>query len=145
MNKQGPIVIIEDDADDQHLLEEAFKELGYPNEIKFFTNGIDVLPYLREEGIYPFLILSDVNMPKLNGFELRKMIQTDETLAAKCIPYLFFSTHVSEKVVTDAYMMSVQGFFLKPHDFAHFVSILRKIIEYWQECYSPGRYMGMKQ
>ncbi len=142
MNKKGPIVIIEDDADDQHLLAEAFRELAYPNELRFFVNGFDALAYLRQEGVFPFIILSDVNMPRLTGYELRKIIQTDTDLASKCIPYLFFSTHASENAVAEAYQMSVQGFFMKPNTYDVLVGTLRKIVDYWQDCLSPGRYAG---
>ena len=108
MNKAGPIVIIEDDEDDRYLITLAFEELEYPNKLVFFTDGIKALNYLQDHNVYPFLILSDVNLPKLNGFELRKQLHSNEILAAKCIPYLFFSTFVNKKVVCDAYAMSVQ-------------------------------------
>jgi CheY-like chemotaxis protein len=140
MNKQGPILVIEDDADDRDLLTMVFEELQYPNEIVFFSDGHQALDYLKEEHIYPFIILSDVNLPKLNGFELRKMVHTNEGLAAKCIPYLFFSTSVNKTAVYDAYTMSVQGFFLKPPSYGHLTQTIRKIVEYWQECYSPNQF-----
>ncbi len=140
MNKNGPIIIIEDDADDKELLTMAFNELKYPNEIIFFTDGEKALNYLKDEKVYPFIILSDINLPKLNGFELKKMVHTNDGLSAKCIPYLFFSTSVNKKAVYDAYTMSVQGFFVKPSSYEHLVVTIRKIVEYWQECYSPNHF-----
>lgn len=144
MNRNGPIIIIEDDADDRMLLEAAFGELGYANEVKYFDNGKAALEYLRDDSVLPFLILSDINMPMLSGLELRRMIATDPKLAPKCIPYLFFSTHASERAVTEAYQLSVQGFFMKPNSFSELVGIIRKILAYWRECYSPGKYIGDK-
>jgi DNA-binding NtrC family response regulator len=140
MNKEGPILIIEDDEDDRTIMAMVFKELDYSNKIFFFQNGELALDFLRDDTIYPFLILSDINLPRLNGFELRKMIHTNEGLSAKCIPYLFFSTSVNRKAVCDAYTMSVQGFFQKPHNFDHLTNLIRKIVEYWQECYSPNHF-----
>src|SRR5580698_698393 len=113
MNKNGPIVIIEDDDDDQLALKEVFEKLNYPNEVIFFFDGQSALDYLNHPAILPFLILSDINMPKLDGFELRKKLKTDADLAVKCIPYLFFSTALNQRAVIDAYSMSVQGFFVK--------------------------------
>jgi CheY-like chemotaxis protein len=139
MNKAGPIIIIEDDSDDRFLIKEIFTELNYPNEIVFFEDGDTALSYLQDDAIYPFLILSDINLPRLNGFELRKMMHTNEGLSAKCIPYLFFSTSVDKKAVYDAYTMSVQGFFQKPSDYGRLRNTMRVIVEYWQECYSPNR------
>src|SRR5688572_22920563 len=113
MNSQGPVIVIEDDLDDQDMLTEVFQKLGYLNELFFFTNGQSALDYLNKTDVTPFLILSDINMPILDGFALRDKIKMDEKLQIKCIPYLFFSTAVSQRAVIDAYSMSVQGFFIK--------------------------------
>ena len=142
MNKAGPIIVIEDDSDDQHLLRLVFDELQYGNEVIFFANGEDALEYLKDEAVYPFLILSDINMPKLDGFALRTMVHTNEGLSRKCIPYVFFTTTANEKAVYSAYTMSVQGFFVKPTDYGRLVGTIRKIVEYWQECYAPNHYVG---
>jgi len=140
MNKKGPIVVIEDDEDDRDVFKDVFKELNYENEIVFFEDGEKALEYLHDDKIYPFLIISDINLPRLNGFELRKMVHTNEGLSTKCIPYLFFSTAVNKKAVYDAYTLSVQGFFVKPSSDAELKQTLSKIIEYWRECYSPNHY-----
>lgn len=139
--KLGPIVVIEDDLDDQELLEETFKNLKYPNRVIFFTDGEEALAYIQKTDIIPFLILSDINMPRINGFELRKKIHNNEQLQIRCIPYLFFTTGAQRKAVYDAYSMSAQGFFIKPNSTKELENIIRKIIEYWQECYSPSQYI----
>jgi CheY-like chemotaxis protein len=140
MNKKGPIVVIEDDLDDQMVLKEVFKIIKVDNEIRYFGDGEAALAYLSEPQVYPFLILSDVNMPKLSGFELKKMVQTNDALSVKCIPYLFFTTAVNEKAVYDAYTMSAQGFFVKPSNFDELVETLGVMIAYWQRCYSPSNF-----
>jgi CheY-like chemotaxis protein len=138
MNKNGPVVVIEDDQDDQDILNEIFKELDYKNKIVFFKDGNEALEYLNKTEISPFLILSDINMPKITGFELREKVHTNEKLNVKCIPYLFFTTSADKKSVLDAYSMSVQGFFTKPSGFENLKNTIRKIIEYWKECNAPG-------
>jgi len=140
MNKKGPILIIEDDMDDQEILAEIFERLNYENEVIFFNNGQKALAYLTEFNIQPFLILSDINMPILNGFELRDRIHNNEALRLKCIPYLFFTTTTSERAVVDAYAKSAQGFFVKPDSFEKLEQTIRKIVEYWQECISPNNF-----
>ncbi|HUQ96439.1 MAG TPA: response regulator, partial [Chitinophagaceae bacterium] len=115
MNKTGPIIVIEDDAEDQEILVEIFKNLGYKNEIVYFLDSAKALEYLTDTDANPFLILSDINMPRINGFELRSKIFTNEQLKLKCIPYLFFTTGANKQSVIDAYSMSVQGFFVKPN------------------------------
>jgi len=138
MNKKGPIVIIEDDMDDQDVLSEIFKELNYNNELIFFGDGVQALEYLTNIDIEPFLVLSDINMPKLNGMELREKIHNNEDLRLKSIPYLFFSTSIEQQHVIDAYSKSIQGFFIKPSDYGKLKKMIMKIVEYWQECESPN-------
>jgi CheY-like chemotaxis protein len=137
----GPIIVIEDDIDDQEMLGDVFKKLNYPNEILFFTDGEKALEYITHAHVKPFLILSDINMPKINGFELRKRIHTNEELTIKCIPYLFFTTAADNKAVLEAYSLSVQGFFIKPDSISELESTMKKIIEYWQQCYAPTQFV----
>jgi len=138
MNKSGPIIVIEDDSDDRYLLQMVFAELGYANQIEFFSDGNAALEFMKDDKVHPFLILSDINMPKLDGFALKHMVQTNDDLSKKCIPYLFFSTAVNEKAVYDAYTMSAQGFFLKPANYSVLLETIRAIIVYWKICYSPN-------
>ncbi|SFS61726.1 response regulator [Mucilaginibacter polytrichastri] len=137
MNKSGPIIIIEDDLDDQEFLSEVFSELKYKNEIIFFGDGEAALHYLTETKIEPFIIFSDINMPKLNGMELRAKIHENEELRIKSIPYLFFSTVAEQASVIDAYSKSLQGFFVKPSSYSDLRDIIKTIVEYWQKCVSP--------
>lgn len=140
MNKTGPIIVIEDDVDDQEILEEIFHKLGYMNKIIFFGDGNDALEFLNKTDIQPFLILSDLNMPKINGIELRNKVFTNEQLHVKCIPYLFFTTTATKTAVIDAYAMSVQGFFVKPNSLQGLENTIKKIVEYWKECIAPSEY-----
>lgn len=137
MRKSGPIVIIEDDFEDQEILSDVFKELNYPNEIIFFHDGMLALEYLTATTKQPFLILSDINMPKLSGIELREKIHNNESLRLKCIPYLFFTTSIQQDQVIDAYSKSVQGFFTKPHSYSEILRVIKNIVEYWKDCHSP--------
>jgi CheY-like chemotaxis protein len=140
MNKNGPIIIIEDDPDDQEMLQDIFRKLNYNNEVIFFLDGEKALAYINREDVFPFIILSDINMPRLNGMELKRRIHTDEQLQVKCIPYLFFTTSASKKAVIDAYSMSAQGFFIKETSSKELEDTLRTIVEYWKRCFSPNQY-----
>ena len=109
MDKNGPIIVIEDDQDDQEILRMVFKKLAYSNEVIYFNDGVEALEYLENLNIKPFLILSDINMPKLNGMELRDKVFNNERLNLRCIPYLFFTTASEQPMVLKAYSKSVQG------------------------------------
>ncbi len=138
MDITGPIIVIDDDEDDRGFFKEVFEMLNYENEIIYFEDGQRALAFLIEEPIKPFLILSDINMPKLTGIELKEKIQINEKLRMKCIPYLFFTTSTNQQHVIDAYSKSVQGFFVKPSSIQQLASIIKKIIEYWRVCESPN-------
>jgi CheY-like chemotaxis protein len=138
MNKTGPIIIIEDDKDDQDILMEIFRELDFKNEVIYFSDGEGALQYLKATKIQPFLILSDINMPRLSGMELRDKVQNNEDLRLKCIPYLFFTTSSNNQSVMEAYSKSIQGFFVKPSHYADLKRTIKIIIEYWKECMSPN-------
>jgi CheY-like chemotaxis protein len=138
MNKNGEIIVIEDDMDDQEMFADIFQKINISNKVLFFGNGEDALEYLQRPGIEPFLILSDINLPRLNGFELRERVFTNKELSKKCIPYIFFTTSASKEAVTNAYAFSAQGFFIKPHSFRELEEDITSIITYWKKCFSPS-------
>jgi CheY-like chemotaxis protein len=140
MNKGGPIIIIEDDPDDQEILTEVYKRLKYPNKLFFFPDGQKALDFLNKSDVIPFLILSDINLPKLDGFALRSKIKMDAQLQIRCIPYIFFSTSINQSAVIDAYSMSVQGFFLKPNKISEMEKTIIAIMEYWTLCSAPNNF-----
>lgn len=142
MNRKSPIIIIEDDEDDQDLLKLAFKNLGYPNELNFFPDGHKALEYLNRTDVIPFLILSDVNLPKLDGFALRDKIKMDEKLQLRCIPYLFFSTALNKDAIIKAYSLSVQGFFEKQITLKELEKTIQVIMEYWTRCAAPNNFIS---
>lgn len=138
MNKGGPIIIIEDDIDDQEILTDVFNDLDCKNEIVFFADGEQALEYLTITELEPFIIFSDINMPKLGGMELRAKIHENEDLRLKSIPYLFFSTSAEQQNVVDAYSKSIQGFFVKPNNYKDIKDIIETIVKYWSSCVSPN-------
>ncbi|MBC7382553.1 MAG: response regulator [Bacteroidia bacterium] len=140
MDKNGPVIVIEDDIDDQDMFNEIFKKLEFKNPIVFFTDGNKALEYLKDTDIIPFLIISDINMSQINGFELRNKIHANERLHLKGIPYLFFTTSADKKSVIEAYALSVQGFFVKPDSFKKMESTIKKIMDYWRECIAPNEF-----
>lgn len=138
MKRMGPIIIIEDDRDDQELLAETFSILDYPNPVIFFTNGNEALEYLLETHTPPVLIISDINMPKISGFEIREKINRNSNLQKLQIPYVFFTTSAQKATVADAYSLSDQGFFIKPNSMRDIQKTIKTIVEYWLGSYTPS-------
>lgn len=139
-SKNGPVIVIEDDIEDKEILRMVFDSLKYPNEVVYFPDGQEALDYLSDNTVTPFIILSDINLPRLDGFALRDKIRMDASLQTKCIPYLFFTTASNPKTVVNAYSLSVQGFFIKPNSVEEIKETIRCIMEYWQRCVSPNNF-----
>lgn len=137
--KSGPIIIVDDDADDVSILEEIFAELEVKNRIKWFGSGPEAYAYLLSTQDQPFLIISDVNLSGQNGIDFKKDIDSNPILRKKSIPFIFYSTYVDQKVVTTAYTeMTVQGFFKKKNSFSEVKDDMRRIIDYWKNCKHPN-------
>lgn len=137
MQKNGPIVIIEDDADDQEIMNEIFRDLQVPNLVKFFNSCVNALDYLLTAIEKPFLIISDINLPAMTGLDLCREIKNNEILRAKSIPFVFLTTTSDKLVITEAYRMHVQGFFVKPGSINELKGMVKMIIDYWSICRHP--------
>ncbi len=72
--------------DDQYLLMQVLGQLDVKNKIHFFSNGQQMLDYLALTQEQPFLIFCDMNMPLMNGLELRRHIYANPELKKKAIP-----------------------------------------------------------
>ncbi|MFN2438469.1 MAG: response regulator, partial [Chitinophagaceae bacterium] len=105
---RGPILIVDDDSDDQEIYADAIKAIGIKNEILFFGGGEDALDYLITTTEQPFIILSDINMPQMNGLQFKERIQQDNYLREKGIPFIFISTNATPSAVRQAHALSVQ-------------------------------------
>lgn len=139
MSKRGPIVIVEDDPDDQEIMQEAVPQAGASNKLVFFDRCTNAFDYLKTTPDQPFVILCDVNLPVMSGVEFKRMIDEDEQLRARSIPFIFFSTSADRKAVDVAYKeLTVQGFFKKNEQFEDLVGDLKVIFDYWKICKHPN-------
>ncbi|MEL1243247.1 response regulator [Flavobacterium sp. DGU11] len=137
MNLNGQIIVIDDDVEDldiiKEVLEDVIAENSFANEIITFDNGEDTLKYLREMPFAPFLIISDINMPRMNGFQIRQTVFDDPPLRQKCAPYIFLTTSGDNTAfMRQSYEMSIQGYFTKPNDYTAYHQLLTDILRYWK-------------
>jgi CheY-like chemotaxis protein len=137
MPKSGPILLIEDDQDDQEMLQEVFTELKVPNILRFFDTCAKALDYLLTTIEKPFLIISDINLPAMTGMELKKEMNENEDLRKKSIPFIFLSTNPDQYIISKAYEMLVQGYFVKPGSMRELKEVIKMIVEYWKVCKHP--------
>lgn len=139
MAKSGPLLIVEDDEDDQEVYTEILNELGIDNKLIFFPMAADALKYLQQTKEKPFVILCDINLPVMNGIEFKQNIDHDPFLRNKSIPFIFFSTSAEKSQVNKAYTeLTVQGFFKKESSVEEIAKSLSVILAYWELCKHPN-------
>jgi CheY-like chemotaxis protein len=138
MSHSGPIVVVEDDEDDQFLIKYSLGNLKVENTIVFCNNGLQAYQYLKTTTEQPFLILCDINMPIMNGIELREKIEAEEYLKQKAIPFVFLSTSDNASLIKKAYQGTIQGFYKKAGELDRFEANLKLIIDYWRMCLHPN-------
>lgn len=114
--RSNPIIFIDDDTEDLELMKEMAIELCFPNQIITFNKPEAALDFLLESGITPLFIISDINMPKLTGFQLRNKL-LNAGAVVKDIPFLLFSTSRTEMEVSHAEELEVLRFYKKSISF----------------------------
>ncbi len=135
----GPIVLVEDDADDVEIFNEVLRDLSIPNEVVHFTNPSDAYHFLASYSEQPYIIICDVNLPRMSGLEFKNKLDANETLRKKSIPFVFYSTSAEKKYVTEAYLqLTVQGYFRKLQSYQEIKNQVRIIFEYWKACQHPN-------
>lgn len=135
----GPIIIVDDDPDDHFIASEAIHELGMPNEVISFFTCEEALEWLMlHMSEQPFIIICDVNMPKMDGMSLKRSIEGTPELKRKSIPFVYYSTAASRNIINEAYELQVQGFFTKGQTISEVGRIFKMIFTYWQECKHPN-------
>lgn len=131
---EGPIIIIDADDKSREFYANVIKTIDVYNEIRFFENGLGALDYLYTTTEKPFIILAEVNLPGMNGLELKETINNDEQLKDKGIPFVFISTDTSAEAIRTAHKLNVQGYFEKPGELAYVEQLMVRIFEYWELC-----------
>ena len=131
------ILLIDDDADDQLFFMDALSEINADVSCEITKNGNEALNRLEKDPL-PDIIFLGLNMPVMNGLELRRKIQENSQLRRQSIPFIFLSTAARPKEVEEAYDLTVQGFFVKASQLAEMEKSLELILRYWMDCKHPN-------
>lgn len=138
MPVKGPILLIEDDANDAEVIAAAIADLQFSNQVNHFLSAREALAYLMETKEQPLIIISDIRMPGLDGISLLRHIQNTDYLKMKAIPFVFLTGIVTRGIVNEAYSIGVQGFYEKPHVYEALKEQLYFILHYWARCIHPN-------
>lgn len=137
--QDGPIWIIDDDADDQDLVKEVGKDLKLSNEFVFIKSAEETLQKLRETPVAPFIMICDINLPKMDGFALREKMLADPSKKMHSVPFIYWSTAASEQQIVRAFELSAHGLFIKEASFTELKNSFTGIITYWRKSKMPSK------
>ena len=130
MKNSKPILLVEDDNVDAMMTQRALNNLKVTNQMIHKIDGKDALEYLRDEtALKPCIILLDLNMPRMNGFEFLKVVKAEPIL--KRIPVVVLTTSDADQSVVESYDLGVAGYIVKPVDYKQFVEAMRILDLYW--------------
>jgi CheY-like chemotaxis protein len=128
--ERGSILLVEDDVVDQMSVQRSFKDLKIVHRLGIKENGVEALEHLRyKSAVRPFLILLDLNMPKMNGLEFLRELRKDEDL--KMLPVVVLTSSKEERDRIESFGLNVAGYMIKPVDYQDFVEVIRTIDQYW--------------
>ena len=125
------ILIAEDDDGHAELIEEGLRETGVCNQIIRFSNGETLWRYLTETNSFTrnknqgYLLLLDINMPKIDGIEVLRRIKSDPDL--RDIPVMMLTTTDDPREVEQCYQLGCSVYITKPIDFSKFAETLHRL------------------
>jgi len=131
------ILLVEDNPDDVDLTIRAFQKNHIQNEIIVVSDGLDALDYLNKRGKYasiphvdlPAVILLDLKLPKIDGFEVLKQIRENDH--TKLIPVVILTSSNEEQDILKGYMGGANSYVRKPVVFEEFIDAVAKLGMYW--------------
>jgi len=137
MPDQAVILLAEDREDDIVLIRKAFKKAFINNPLQVVRDGEEAIAYLSGEGKYsnrceyplPDLMLLDLKMPRMNGFEVLEWIRRQPGLSSLRVVVLTASDQMRD--VNSAYKLGANSFMVKPLDFEDVVHMGKFLTTYW--------------
>ncbi|HEU6448483.1 MAG TPA: response regulator [Verrucomicrobiae bacterium] len=145
------IMVIEDDPNDQHLIELAFRKIGVTDPIQIMSDGAEAIAYMKGEGkyadrekfVYPTFIMTDLKMPRADGFAVLEFLKSNP--AWKVIPTIVLSASPDLDDIKKAYMLGASSYHIKPNGFDALQNQLETINAYWMTCQVPEVDISGKQ
>ena len=123
------ILLVEDDADDEALTRRALEKNNVRNELVVARDGQEALDYLRGAPRLPELVLLDLKLPKIDGFEVLRRLRADER--TRLLPVVVLTSSNEQRDVASSYSLGANSYVRKPVDFKEFTEAARQLGLYW--------------
>ena len=138
MSDKEHILLVEDDPNDVLLIQRAFQKAGLGEVLRFVRDGEQAIDYNgegqyadRERFPFPFLLLLDLKMPGVDGFEVLDWIRSQKSLRRLLVVVLTSSNLQAD--VDRAYELGANSYLVKPVEFGEMVSMVQRFEVYWTE------------
>jgi two-component system response regulator len=136
------ILLVEDSSNDAELARAAFLRSSVPHELVVTEDGVDALDYLLCQGAYaarapalPEVMLLDLKLPGMDGFEVLRRIRSDARTNA--LPVVVLTSSIEVRDVARSYHLGVNSYVRKPIDFDEFLPVARYLASYWLDVNQP--------
>jgi CheY-like chemotaxis protein len=137
------ILIVDDDANDRSLIEAAFSQIGVSEPVNCVGGGAEAVEYLKGVGKYadrnrfpfPHLLLLDLKMARMNGFEFLHCIRSYPNLMV--IPTVVFTSSEDLNDLRKAYLLGANSYFVKAKTFEELCEQIKSIYSYWMHVRVP--------
>jgi len=137
MHDEQTILLVEDNPKDEELTLRALRKNKISNEVTVARDGVEALDYLFARGahagrdplVLPQLVLLDLKLPKLDGFEVLRQVRAQET--TRLLPVVILTTSNEERDRLAGYRNGANSYVRKPIDFNEFIEAVRQLGLYW--------------
>ncbi|MEH6647257.1 response regulator [Sulfitobacter sp.] len=141
MTEEMTILLVEDNDLDIEFFKRGLKRAGISHPLVTARDGEEALRVLNsnlhERTLsHPFVVLLDINMPRMNGHEFLEAVRASDEL--KSLRVFVFTTSQNKKDVNLAYQQNVSGYIVKPNTSVELVEVLRGLHEFWILCGNPS-------
>jgi chemotaxis family two-component system response regulator Rcp1 len=130
------LLVVEDSESDVELLREALADSDPQVDLDVVRHGEDALAFLRREGrfeeaVHPDLVVLDLNLPRMGGFEVLEALRSDVDPRLRRLPVVVFTTSGNSADVETAYELHASSFVTKPTGFERYLDTVRAFREFW--------------
>jgi CheY-like chemotaxis protein len=135
-NTSNTILYAEDDQNYATLLNSVLRQTGFTHQLRLVQDGAEAIAYLKGEGQYadrekfpfPCLVLADLKMPRINGFDLLRWVRQSST---PFLPVVVLTSSDERKEIHRAYTLGANSFLVKPPHVSDLKELLKTLDEYW--------------
>ena len=144
MTDQRPILLVEDNPDDEALTLRVFAKNKIANPVIVARDGVEALDYLfgtgshagRDLRIMPAVVLLDLKLPRVDGLEVLRRVRADARTAL--LPVVVLTTSKEQQDIHEAYSLGANSYIRKPVDFERFIYAVGQLGLYWLSLNEPA-------